>query len=79
MIDLAKLIATPLVPLTPARQLELEHELMYDCINEGRAARTVGVAFHKPPPFRRDDMLRWWQIGWIYEHQDRATRRATST
>jgi hypothetical protein len=71
MIDFMKFSQ---VQLPPERQVELEQELMYDCINESRAARSVGVAYHRPPPFRREDMLQWWRIGWIYEHQDRATR-----
>jgi hypothetical protein len=67
-------INQPIVQLSPERQEELKHELMYDTINEGRAARAVGIAFKKVPPFRLEDMVQWWKIGWIYEHQDLATR-----
>jgi hypothetical protein len=72
MIDFEKL---PLMEPPAAAMEELEHGIIYDTMNEGRAARAAGVKIDKCPPYRREDMAQWWRTGWIYENEDRKWRK----
>lgn len=67
----------PIIELTPQQQEKLRRETWALCVQDGRAARRLGVPLRSCPPFRDPDMQVSWRMGWHYEDKDiREAKRA---